>query len=34
MDVKAAFKLLGLDDNRVKLKMLTGMDYHGNKEKK
>lgn len=31
MPIKAAFKLLGLDENRVKLKCLAGMDYYGNK---
>lgn len=33
MDIKRAFRLLGLNAKRVKLTLLAGMDYHGNKTK-
>jgi hypothetical protein len=34
MSIKIAFKALGIDDNSVKLKLLDGMDYHGNDVKR
>ncbi|MFA6163751.1 MAG: hypothetical protein WC685_10025 [Methylobacter sp.] len=33
MSIKTAFKKLGIDDNSVKLKLIAGMDYHGNQVK-
>lgn len=33
MPIKDAFKLLGIDDNSVKMKLLAEIDFHGNKIK-
>jgi hypothetical protein len=30
MGIKAAFKLLGIDDNLVKMKLIAATDFHGN----
>jgi hypothetical protein len=33
MNINAAFNMLGIDSNRVKMKLLAGLDYYGNDTK-